>query len=380
MGDITAAPDVDEVVERAISLRRPIPPYNSPVTRKAWLQVARGETSAGRPAIETGYAQAASAGDELQRRWMLVPMTELEWRSGNYEQARVYAQEGVEFAEQLESRHSLSMFHQLRALVDAYRGDVESARASAELALACAHDVGSPFFAARAEIVLGHIELATDDYAAAAGRLGAVDDRLRAGGLVVSGRHFFCYEPDLVEALSGAGRVERTLELGALLAGQRYPVYRATAERARGLAAAARGDNSEALAALRSSLALWETLQVPFERARSLLLLGEAQRRAKARGEARATLLQAQTIFDSIGALRWSERTRAEIARLGGRTRSDAELTPAELRVAQLAGAGKTNKEIAAALFVTVGTVEAALTRVYRKLDVRSRTELARKL
>jgi DNA-binding CsgD family transcriptional regulator len=119
---------------------------------------------------------------------------------------------------------------------------------------------------------------------------------------------------------------------------------------------------------------------VPFERARSLLLLGEAQRRAKARGDARATLLQAQTIFDSIGALRWSERTRAEIARLGGRTRSDAELTPAELRVAQLAGAGKTNKEIAAALFVTVGTVEAALTRVYRKLDVRSRTELARKL
>jgi DNA-binding CsgD family transcriptional regulator len=144
--------------------------------------------------------------------------------------------------------------------------------------------------------------------------------------------------------------------------------------------AAAEGDNDAALVSLARSLALWETLQVPFERARALLLLGEAQRRAKARGDARRTLTAALAAFDAIGAAGWSERTRGEIARLGGRTRSDDELTPAELRIAQLVAAGKTNKEAAAALFVTVGTVEAALTRIYRKLDVRSRTELARKL
>ena len=75
-----------------------------------------------------------------------------------------------------------------------------------------------------------------------------------------------------------------------------------------------------------------------------------------------------------------AEKTRAELARIGGRPPSSDELTPTEQRIAALVAEGKTNKEVAAILVVADRTVESALTQIYRKLDVRSRTELARKL
>jgi DNA-binding NarL/FixJ family response regulator len=92
---------------------------------------------------------------------------------------------------------------------------------------------------------------------------------------------------------------------------------------------------------------------------------------------ARATLEDALEIFERIGARIWADRARAELGRLGGRAPSGDELTPTERRVAELVAEGRTNKDVAAALFVTVRTVESNLTRVYSKLGVRSRTELA---
>jgi DNA-binding CsgD family transcriptional regulator len=77
-----------------------------------------------------------------------------------------------------------------------------------------------------------------------------------------------------------------------------------------------------------------------------------------------------------MGARLWAGRARAELGRIGGRARSDG-LTPTEQRVADLVAEGRSNKEVADALFVSVRTVEANLTRVYAKLGIRSRTELA---
>jgi DNA-binding NarL/FixJ family response regulator len=91
-------------------------------------------------------------------------------------------------------------------------------------------------------------------------------------------------------------------------------------------------------------------------------------------------LQQALAICDELGAPLWSERAKNEIARIGGRAPAGDELTPSERRIAELVADGKTNKEVAAILVVTDRTVESALTQIYRKLDVRSRTELARKL
>jgi DNA-binding NarL/FixJ family response regulator len=119
----------------------------------------------------------------------------------------------------------------------------------------------------------------------------------------------------------------------------------------------------------------------PMETARTLLALGAAQRRAKQRADARSSLQAALNLFTALGAQLWVARAQAEIGRLGGRrARERDELTPTERRVAALAADGRSNREIAAELFVAERTVEANLTRVYRKLGVRSRTQLARRL
>ena len=89
------------------------------------------------------------------------------------------------------------------------------------------------------------------------------------------------------------------------------------------------------------------------------------------------TLKDALAVFEQLGAPLWAEQTRAELARIGGRALSRDELTEAERRIAGLVAEGRTNREVAAALFLTEHSVETALTRVYRKLGVRSRAELA---
>jgi DNA-binding CsgD family transcriptional regulator len=80
-----------------------------------------------------------------------------------------------------------------------------------------------------------------------------------------------------------------------------------------------------------------------------------------------------------LGAPLWAARAREGLARIGGRT-AGSGLTPTERRIAELAAQGSSNKEIAAALFVTVKTVEATLSRVYRKLGIRSRAALGHTL
>jgi DNA-binding NarL/FixJ family response regulator len=120
---------------------------------------------------------------------------------------------------------------------------------------------------------------------------------------------------------------------------------------------------------------------VPFDRARTLLAAGTLARRLREHARARAELARALAAFTELGAPVWIERTRLELARIPGRraARGD-DLTEAESRIAELVAAGRSNKEVAAALFLSVKTVEVTLTRVYGKVGVRSRAELAHRL
>ena len=104
---------------------------------------------------------------------------------------------------------------------------------------------------------------------------------------------------------------------------------------------------------------------------------GVILRRLARRRDAAAALVRSRSIFASLGNPLWLARVDAEAGRLGGRRGAGDELTPTEARVAELASQGLRNAEIAARLYVTPKTVEATLSRVYRKLGVRSRTELA---
>ena len=121
-------------------------------------------------------------------------------------------------------------------------------------------------------------------------------------------------------------------------------------------------------------------LSMPFERARTQVLLGQLQRRLRQKHAASATLRESLGVFEAIGARQWAERARGELARADVAHLGADELTPSEQRVAELAASGMSNKEIAAKLFISPKTVETNLAKAYRKLEIHSRTQLANRL
>ena len=153
----------------------------------------------------------------------------------------------------------------------------------------------------------------------------------------------------------------------------------AAVTRCHGLVAAARGDVDKARSLLEQAVARHEDVGDTFGRARALLAHGTVLRRSRQKRTAREAIHAALAGFEQLGAVTWIERARNELGRIGGRTREEA-LTAAERRVAVLAATGRTNREVAAQLFLAERTVAGHLTRVYAKLGVRSRTELARRL
>jgi DNA-binding CsgD family transcriptional regulator len=120
-----------------------------------------------------------------------------------------------------------------------------------------------------------------------------------------------------------------------------------------------------------------EAVGDPYGRARALLALGSARRRLRQKSAARDAIDAAIAGFEDLGAELWVQKARAELGRIGGRTR-EVGLTAAERRVAALVAQGRTNREVAAALFLGERTVASHLTHIYAKLGIRSRTELAR--
>jgi DNA-binding CsgD family transcriptional regulator len=110
-----------------------------------------------------------------------------------------------------------------------------------------------------------------------------------------------------------------------------------------------------------------------------LLAFGSVQRRHRQKRGARDALVAAHDTFAGLGATLWVDRATAELARVGGRAPA-AGLTPTELQVAELIAAGRTYREVAAELFISPKTVQWNLSKVYRKLDIRSRAELPRRL
>ena len=225
----------------------------------------------------------------------------------------------------------------------------------------------------------GFILLADGQWAAAADRLRAA--RREAAALHEEDLGSIPFRADLVEALVHVGALDELDDVAAehrrLAEQNQLPRGYAESARSLGLAASARGDLAAAIAWFEEALTVHASWPVPFEHGRTLLALGATLRRAGRRSQAAERLDEAAAIFVRLGARPWLERVAAERERLGARRASRDELTPTEQRIAELVTAGRTNAEVAAELAISLRTVESNLTRAYRKLGVRSRTELA---
>jgi DNA-binding CsgD family transcriptional regulator len=335
-----------------------------------------------RARMGVSYDRAVSLGDEGATSAALLHLAELEFRAGNWPLAARYAAEGYEHAEQMSREQDMSAHLYASALVDAHLGRVEEARGAAERGIALSESCGDEAFRLQHQAVLGFLELSVGDAAAADRILRPLAARLAAAGW----REPSIYGelPNAIEALVelvDLGEARRLLaDLQDRVGRIESPWGEASAGRCEGLILAAEGDATAALAALEHALTVHERLPQPFDLARTLLVHGVTQRRARKRRAARETLQRALAVFDELGAVLWAEKARSELSHIGGRAPTRDDLTPSERRIAELVAEGKTNREVAAILVLADRTVESALTRIYRKLEVRSRTELARKL
>ena len=373
------------VLERALELEQYVGPLPSPTTPTlidgVRLMYADEHASA-RETLQRAHDAAVTRGSESGRDRALQFLTLLECRAGDWRRADEYAEELLQAGEQwgLELEGAPTLW--LRALVDAYLGRLDQARARATEGVARSRAWNEQTFLARNLAVLGLIDLFTGDYPAAAETLGPlVRRRQESGAGEPSG---FPPRELAIEALIAVGDLDEArvqlawLEEAARRRATLWPL--AMGARCRGLLQAAEGDLEAALASCEQALKVHERMRVPFERARTLLIYGTILRRAKRRHAAREAIEEALSIFELLPAPVWAEKARAEHARIGGRAAAGGGLTPSERRIAEVVAEGKTNKEAAAAMFISVHTVEDALKRIYRKLGVRSRTEMSRRL
>jgi DNA-binding CsgD family transcriptional regulator len=291
-------------------------------------------------------------------------------RLGRWEGASAHFAEAAALAEQLGQLAEWGFIVACMAELLALRGQVDQARAAAARAAAHAH--GSDWTANAVGLVERTVALGSGDVG---GVLDAVD--------LLDGRHAVWVSADDLELLEIAirgGQEERALRVIAELSA--VPMLPLAASRL----ARCRGQLIEAYEeAFETALAGFTALGTPLEAARTELALGERRRRQGQRVAARAALRSALSTFDDLGAELWAQRASRELRASGERLRRGpvqaiVSLTPQEEQIARLVTEGRTNREIGSILFISPKTVEAHLSRVFRKLEVRSRLELAQRL
>ena len=291
-------------------------------------------------------------------------------------------------AEHAERAHDISIQYGLEvpqdhlpiAVIGVHRGQLELAREHSERALKLAEEqfgLHPPQHMA----VLGLVARWNGDRSAAVEWCDKADRR--AAELKWGEPSVRWWSSDYSELLLELGRIDEAVRVLDVWEEDAARVARewvlAHLTRCRGLVSAARGDVNQALVLFARAVAQHEAVGDPFGRARALLALGTVRRRGRQKRPAREAIEVALEGFETIGAAGWAAKARAELGRVGGRTREEG-LTAAERRVAGLVAEGRTNRQVAAALFLGERTVASHLTHIYAKLGVRSRTELARRL
>jgi DNA-binding CsgD family transcriptional regulator len=352
------------------------------VVTAAHMLIWMEEWETARRMLERIVSTARGASAVTVLPYPLAILSELELRCGRMASAYAAATESVQLAVETGQAVSSSMSLVTLARVEAVLGLEGACRDHVAAALDVARRLGVPVIENYAASVLGGLELSLGHPERATAHLAECAHlEVEYGvGLPTAVQ----WNADLVEAYVRVGRTKdavrelETLEEQGRGTGSRWAA--AAAARCRGLLADEDGYETVLLNALEL-----HGDQEPFARARTELCLGRRRRHSRHRAAARAVLHQALTTFETLGAEPWAEQARVEL-RATGETPAPSPggslmtLTPQELQVALVVTGGATNKEAGAALFISPKTVEFHLSHVYGKLDVRSRTELVRKV
>jgi DNA-binding CsgD family transcriptional regulator len=375
-----------KLIERASALE-PASDYLRATEQPGWVHAAllagRGDLDAARDRLLPLYERARERGDDGSISILLSFLNRVELRAGDWPLAARYADEGYEAG--LEAGQAIQQIFLLgdRALIEAHRGQADALQATLNAGRALTAATGFDSLLAGLEAAAGFFELSRDKAAAANDVLAPLTERVNASRIDEQGS--FRFLADAVEARLALADVGGASSLTARLAARRRVAQDSawavtTTHRCLGLVLAARGQTVSALDELAHAQRCHRRLPEPFEEARTLLAVGRIQRRLKRKAAARASLSRALTVFTELGAPLWRDQARRELERIGGRAPRQGGLTPTESRIADLVAAGRTNREVAAELFLSVNTVQSYLKRIYRELGVRSRTELARRI
>jgi DNA-binding CsgD family transcriptional regulator len=332
------------------------------------------------------WLRAASALTPLA--YTLSVLSELEFRTGNWAAALAAASEAVSIASETGQRGTAAYALVTLARAEAAAGRERDAREHTDQAVKIAEQVGTASIPIYARAALGLLELGLTRPERAREQLAPLPELTRRHGLGEPG--VVCWQPDWIEASIRLGDIQAAEQALARLEREAAAVNRAwalaAAARYRGLLAP--GDQFEDHFA--RALELHQLTPTPFEHARTQLCLGERLRRAGERRRARDQLDQALQTFQRLGAQPWAAQAEGELSATGATHIPAAHvsaaqppqqlLTAQELQVAIAVGDGKTNKETAAALFLSPKTIEFHLAHIYRKLGIHTRTQLTRKM
>ena len=336
----------------------------------------RGEVEQARAVFERLRGWSDDHGDLLGNLAVTIQLCELNLRVGDVRQAGPLIEELEQWSGLAEMR---TVSARLRAQLAAITGIPAEAARHAAVARDCEDPYSSRWDWLEATRAAGIAALLDNDPDQAVSLLGAVWEHTEREHVDEPGA--FPVAGDLVEALVQCGQTDHASavagRLGLLAAHQEHPWASVTIRRCAAMLHPMTGRRGEAAAELTEAAAGYARLGLRFERARTLLALGQHQRTLRKRGAARESLTQARHEFDALGCSGWSARAAAELGRVSGRRAGDDTLTASESRVVELAALGLPNKEIASRLYVSVYTVEAHLSHAYAKLGVRSRAQLA---
>jgi DNA-binding CsgD family transcriptional regulator len=338
-----------------------------------------GEVARGRTVFDALRQRLVDEGDEGSLPNILFRAAYIEIPDGDWSLASRRAEEAEDICRRTGQDTFLPGILSVRSVVHAFQGDAVQARACAEHGMSVAAATGAMQGLAYNTAALGFLASSIGEPALTDEHLGPLVDAMRGAGVEEPATMWWL--ADEIEALVAVGRIERASALTEWLDERSRAIDRsiglAVAARCRGLRLAVQGDAAAAAAEFEEALSQHERQPSEYELARTLLAKGRVDRRDRKWGSARDCLERARALFEGLGGALWVERAGEELGRIGGRTPSSGDLSETERRVAELVASGMTNRQVADALFMSPRTVQSNLSRVFRKLGVRSRAELA---